>query len=330
MHKKLIKFAEQERQHSVDAVINEIELQRGVSMSLASKTAIKRTYLEYAKETPVELEKIVPRPFSGNFLKPDLAAEWIRQHPKMLQPTARFFIEHLRYIDQDYFEQKLEAVALEFLLKIGEEKYYSYLPELKTTSMSWVAELLFEKELLQKNNIPKEHKLHDKKRPLNLVIADDCAYSGQHLYDTMWELSRTLRDIFPQTEINFHCLVPFISTRALDFFISCSVLSNDQALRKEKISTMGLKAKNMFLHLYYQEIVPTLNEQFKDVEMKFFERLLGFSSLNFQFFGGKIPLFFQHKIADSLSVPNTLFKGRLIHSFKKQPFLEIYRPPYKN
>lgn len=167
--------------------------------------------------------------------------------------------------------------------------------------------------------------------PLNIVVSDDCAYSGQHIHETFWEVSRALRDMFPKTPIRFHCIVPFMSTRALKLLFACSKMGAYPSLQAEFQDTrsMELQACNISVHLYHQEVIPTFNEQLKKYIMPPLNRMIGSAVLNLQFFGDKAPLFFQHKIADSLSVPRTLLRGRLIHSAIKRPFLDETSPPYK-
>ncbi len=329
LYPKLIDLHVPERTLQVLHAIRTLEAQNNLTMSQASKDAIIRTYAYLAPKRPIITEAIVPRPFSDISIDHDQASSWVEAHPPLLRDTARCLIEKTRFIDQDHFEQKLEAAAQLFLETIGENHYYTYTPSDQDTSKWWVSALLFEKELLKNTALPATSTMHDELTPINIVISDDCSYSGTQLHENIRRISTTLRDIFPRTPIHFHCIIPFITTRALRLLASCSTRGIYPSLHRKWSKLLHMHAMNISLHTYHQETIRTFNEQLTRYEMDLLQRIVSSGIINLQFLGNKTPLVFQHKFADSFSVPRSLLKGRLIHSLQEIPFFTPPKPPYR-
>lgn len=246
----------------------------------------------------------INRKLKDNFLR---KAE--KYYGNDVSETLKLLIQMTTYVTFDEFYESLCNCVCSFLEKIENSPYILLYMGREDKSNFWVMELAFDIII---NNYPEKMpydilRNYDDveyiygKNPKNLkyVIFDDCSYSGIQLDGNMFMEFKNIKNIY-----NFYVIVPYISETAFDL-ISYSNGENyteNNLIYRYKILNISkiLRQKGYdseFIYDFLQNLLVYINDFNVGPDKKSGE----YSDIEWNDKVDNIPIYFDHKIADSVS-----------------------------
>lgn len=155
------------------------------------------------------------------------AKKYIGHSAGEYQTLAQTLIENIQHITMDMLEARLQDCIEEFKQKIGDQQYSVGLVHGK--SFQWVAGLALSH--LGRDHLPNSHFGVSKGGTIvssqdceeevgsvqeeNLVIFDDCSYSGSQLWENIQFINDKVRN-----KKKLYIVIPFLSTKARELIIN--------------------------------------------------------------------------------------------------------------
>ncbi|MBA2728710.1 MAG: hypothetical protein H0U49_11125 [Parachlamydiaceae bacterium] len=228
----------------------------------------------------------VPRPLRSYPIKQQQAEDWINAHPCTLQrQAAQKFIHGTQHITQEQFESTLKHSVGQFnqwLEKQPTNKYIILTNKNLKKSNRWVTELaLTHLKELPENVIDPSRIYSYKERGIrNYVLFDDAAYSCVQMKENLQKIIEPfgIHKLGPDDTIAV--IIPY--------------------MRDPVCLSKWIKTENYLptLITFTSKRLPNITEFLTEEESK---------SLGYSFKGYKATAYFDHKVADYLSVPDKAY-----------------------
>lgn len=235
--------------------------------------------LRPVKNVPIDYEK---------------AQAWVGAHPdEATRKAAEEILQSIRYVDQETFERDLRRTVLDVNAAI-EGPYLSLISRGK--SNQWVMELALAQGAKLPENVIDfddakglEQVLRANPDITELVLFDDATYSGSQLSSHVRETERLVEQF--GRKVRFHIVVPYISSYAY------KELSNNPAIvihNHERVLT-------------FDEMVDSAEN--KETILAMYPELTG--CIGCGDLSTRRLIYFQHKVADSLSIIEAVYQGEV-------------------
>jgi len=255
--------------------------------------------------------------------------KWVTAHPKKYQTDLESLKGKIRHITFKEFNSGLAKAAQNLKKVIGDQRFYGLVEPGK--SNQWVAELahfkhdlkaskyirlgeenaqVFKAIVKEKLKTPKGKK-QAKGVSYNIVLYDDGSFSGTQMYNHVSKISH----LFSKHDLKYfiHVLVPYITNHA-----------------RKKISQINTNS----ISLYSAGNIPTLAESFpKESALDSVTEVLCRGEQNKE---GRLMrareigmVWWDHKVPNSKSFPDSLARGLVKDSSEKIPFIPDIKEPYK-
>lgn len=127
----------------------------------------------------------------------------------------------------------------------------------------------------------------------NILYIDDATYSGRQMSENVSNLSFDLMEK-EKENITFHLIIPYISNK----------FQNNQIFKR----LIGVKHT---VKLYYNEIMESCNKLIPFENQSEYNNCLKKLKLDFNGPSGNILYYFDHKLADYVSIPSFIFAAHL-------------------
>lgn len=253
--------------------------------------------------------------------------EWLNSMPTPeAVVTAEFMLQNLNYISHEVFLERLRESAEGLIESINDRPYVVLLPRdhkegVKQKSESWVAQLAEKYEsrkpvtylhMQDAGSYMKEHP-----EITDFVLFDDASYSGTRIQDSILDLNDAAVDW--GRKVTVHALPVFATNYAL-----------------EKIASTS-ECDHVAIALHASGLMHTLKELVEGSgasrELESALKTHFHINLENEAFFGIALTFFEHKVPDGWSFPNSLKEGEVTDSEGKlvafKPFIPAITPPYK-
>lgn len=214
-------------------------------------------------------------------------------------------LEKTIYIPSEEFFKSLEESFRLFSESIGDEPFYIYLPKQKFSSEHIFTIYLWEK-IIHKNFIHFVNSESVIKEGTNILIIDDCIYTGNNILSAIDETTYTNKNI----KINFYLVVPFVSVGGFE------------AISSFKMKTQLFSVK-FFLIKKMEHFFSKHNRLDNSPDSRNLEQFLERFKLEFSM---QVPIYFDHKVANNFSTFESIYLEGIIPGQEDYGLLISYLP----
>lgn len=273
-------------------------------------------------------------PISGIYkinkeLKEKFLKDVNKYYGKQVSETLRLLIDMTTYVTFDEFYDSLKKCIDIFLDKIGNNSYVMLYLGREDKSNFWVTELALDYII---NNYPEkmpadilrnykdiEYLFREEAGDVKYVAFDDCSYSGLQLSD---HIEKELTDN-PNRD-NFYVIVPYISNSAYKLILDMNgieyttnnVIFNNKILKiSEILNINGYDDK--FIYDFIQNLLIYVN----DFEIGPDKGSAEYEDEDFNANIDNVPIYFDHKIADSVSTYPKIYSFGIIYDKDKHVYI---------
>jgi hypothetical protein len=207
-------------------------------------------------------------------------------------------LEETIYVSEDEMLKELHKSFDRFSEEIGNEPFYICLPKYKFSSEHIFTIHLWSR-IVKKNFIRFVNVESDIKHGTNILIIDDCVYSGNNTLATIDEMTYNNQN----KHINFHLVVPYVSVwgnDAITSFKSPNALFSINMYNTKEIINFFARREN---------------EKYEKMERRFKLELLS-----------QVPIYFDHKVANNFSTFEPIYLHGIIPDQKSFGILINYLP----
>ena len=125
----------------------------------------------------------------------------------MAKEFATIFLSKVRYVGHDEFISSLKKSFHIFEEHIKNTPYLALVIDFKFGSDWWCT------LMMQKKNFDIVTKLNGTTDPQNIIVVDDCSYSGNNIFGLLDESLHAIKNV-PNLNYIFHIICPYISAAA--------------------------------------------------------------------------------------------------------------------
>ncbi|MBF0522532.1 MAG: hypothetical protein HQL24_05680 [Candidatus Omnitrophica bacterium] len=286
------------------------------------KAASSRTAGSESDHAMATAPTVVQRPVVDNPIDPVKAKQWVEAHDPELRDLAQFLLNHVTHVSQEEFEAALQETVNDFNAKMGDKSYILVLLR-PGHSEEWTYQLALEKGLKPAKHIINSSEASDiaiRKRDQkflqetpDVVFMDDVVYTAAQMSLTITHFVDSM-PLERASSLNYHFLIPFMTS-----------------FGEQKISSRELNSK-----FYKHRLIPTVSKilrlepKLKNLYKKIYEQTV------FGNFPGVALTYFQHKVADRVSMSEWISKGTVFKkrsgifiNTSKVSFIPDTIPPYE-
>lgn len=235
----------------------------------------------------------VQRPFRNASIDHSKLQQWIEAHPDPeSRVVAQAIAAHINYIDQATFERKLAESVQDFNKGAAIREPFTAIT-VSGKSNQWVTELAMRGVAALPSDVIDLADVNGEAIKIpgnNFVLFDDSSYTGGQLSSDVGEVIDHLENPAGAT---VSVVVPFLTI--------------DAETKLHEI-TQEAAAKGIKIVIAKHEVIPQITDVITDPEIQARMRVMYPRGVNdIDPLQGRTLTYFDHKIPDDLSVPNTLF-----------------------
>ncbi|MBF0522531.1 MAG: glycerophosphodiester phosphodiesterase [Candidatus Omnitrophica bacterium] len=264
--------------------------------------------------------KAVQRPLVDNPIDPVKAKQWVAaQGASEIRDLAQFLLNHVTHVSQKEFETALQETVNDFNANMGDKPYILVFPsENEDRSIGWTYQLALEKGLKPAQHVIRLDQLDvaqqiSKTGVHDIVLIDDAVYSGHQMLSHVRKLFKAMRkDSLDSSDFNFHFVTPFMSAHVEEKFFSQLRSFHYKAIFKALFK--GSRRSEGRTVFYKHRSMPNLSQIFRSEPKReaLFKQLVDMPKILYEFM---TLTYFQHKVADGLSMVDWLSKGSVHTEF---------------